>query len=91
MASVYGLEPQRTVLETAMLPLHHTEKLERIIRFELMTYTLATCRTTTVLYPQSVTYQPIAIVLNFLERLPVSIPFDLQVSYDFAELSFRNG
>ena len=26
MASVYGLEPQRTVLETAMLPLHHTEK-----------------------------------------------------------------
>ncbi len=25
MASVYGLEPQLTVLETAVLPLHHTE------------------------------------------------------------------
>ncbi len=47
----------RKKLESNQLPnvelvlLLVSSNLERIIRFELMTYTLATCRTTTVLYP----------------------------------------
>ena len=30
LAPVLGLEPRRTVLETVMLPLHHTDMAERI-------------------------------------------------------------
>ena len=34
MAPVLGLEPRKTVLETVMLPLHHTDMAEGV-RFEL--------------------------------------------------------
>ena len=32
LAGVEGLEPSRTVLETGMLPLHHTPKYKAVIK-----------------------------------------------------------
>ena len=65
LAGVEGLEPSRTVLETGMLPLHHTPK-ERHIKFLLCSIcNIGTRLWRPMLYQLS--YTPKQQILSFIE------------------------
>ena len=81
LAGVEGLEPSRTVLETGMLPLHHTPK-ERHIKLFLCYNTVIGTRLWRPLLSQ-LNYTPIFSLLKYYTRV-------LEICQDFFKISWNN-